>query len=309
MKRVLLFLAIGALGACATFAQTAASGQAGASAQSQTAVQANKSGAQASGSGSAATSSSTSAKNNAANNNAANNSTNLSSGSKINATLATALDAKRSKPGDQVEARTAEDVKQDGKVVMKKGTRIIGHVTQAQARAKGQNESQLGILFDHAVMKNGQEMPLNASIQALAAAQSATTASAAGADDLAASNANLGSAQGAARSSGGLAGGVASTANATAGAATGTVMNTASSTNANAAGTLNTATRSTGAVGGLNSMGRLASNSNGVFGLEGLSLNSAASNATQGSLIVSSTKNVHLDSGTQLLLQTTERAQ
>jgi len=62
-------------------------------------------------------------------------------------------------------------------------------------------------------------------------------------------------------------------------------------------------------VGGLNSMGRLASNSNGVFGLEGLSLNSAASNATQGSLIVSSTKNVHLASGTQLLIQTTERAQ
>jgi len=304
MKQLLSLLAIGALGACATFAQTTASGQAGASAQSQTAVQANKSGAQASGSGSAATSSSTSAKSNAAN-----SSTNLSSGSKINATLATALDAKRSKPGDQVEARTAEDVKQDGKVVMKKGTRLVGHVTQAQARAKGQNESQLGILFEHAVMKNGQEMPLNASIQALAAAQTATTASAAGADDLAASGTGLGSAQGAARNSGGLAGGVASTANATAGAATGTVMNTASSTNANAAGTLNTATRSTGAVGGLNSMGHLASNSNGVFGLEGLSLNSAASSATQGSLIVSSTKNVHLDSGTQLLLQTTERAQ
>src|SRR6266481_4297465 len=188
MKRVLSILAIGAFGACATFAQTTASGQAGASAQSQTAVQANKSGAQASGSGSAATSSSTSAKSNAAN-----SSTNLSSGSKINATLATALDAKHSKPGDQVEARTAEDVKQDGKVVMKKGTRLVGHVTQAQARAKGQTESQLGIMFDHAVMKNGQEMPLNASIQALAAAQTATTASAAGADDLAASGTGLGS--------------------------------------------------------------------------------------------------------------------
>ena len=73
-------------------------------------------------------------------------------------------------------------------------------------------------------------------------------------------------------------------------------------------GTLNTATRSSGAVGGLTSTGRLASNSSGVFGLEGLSIDSAASSATQGSMIVSATKNVHLDSGTQLLLRTASQA-
>jgi hypothetical protein len=47
----------------------------------------------------------------------------------------------------------------------------------------------------------------------------------------------------------------------------------------------------------------------GVFGLNGLSINSAASNATQGSMIVSSTKNVHLDSGTQMLLSASGKAQ
>jgi len=47
----------------------------------------------------------------------------------------------------------------------------------------------------------------------------------------------------------------------------------------------------------------LNSSSTGVIGLQGLSLNSEASNATQGSVIVSSTKNVHLDSGTRLLLR------
>jgi hypothetical protein len=61
-------------------------------------------------------------------------------------------------------------------------------------------------------------------------------------------------------------------------------------------------------VGGLASNGRLASNSSGVFGLEGLSIDSAASSAAKGSMIVSGTKNVHLDSGTQLLLQATEQA-
>jgi hypothetical protein len=108
---------------------------------------------------------------------------------------------------------------------------------------------------------------------------------------------------------GSLMGGVASTANATAGAATGTVMNTASSTSLNAGETANGATRSPGAVGGLTSTGRLMANSSGVFGLQGLSLDSAASSAAQGSTIVSATKNVHLDSGTQLVLRASGQAQ
>src|ERR1700693_6455354 len=164
MKRILSILAIGVLGASVAAAQTTASGQAGASTQSQTTVQTNNSGAQASGNGMASPSGTA---------NAGNNSASISSGSKIDATLATSLDAKRSKPGDEVEARAAEDVKQDGKVVLKKGTRLIGHVTQAQARAGGQTQSQLSIMFDHAVLKNGQEMPFSASIQALASSQSA----------------------------------------------------------------------------------------------------------------------------------------
>jgi hypothetical protein len=308
MKQILSLLAIGILGAWTTGAQTTASGQAGASAQSQTLMHTNNSSVQASGNDSAASSSASSTSSTPAAANARNNSASLSNGSKIDATLATSLDAKRSKPGDEVEARAAEDIKQDGKVVLKKGTRLVGHVTQAQARANGQTQSQLGIMFDHAVLKNGQDVPFSASIQALAAAQSAAAGST-GADDMMASSAGMGAVQGSARSGGGLAGGVASTAGATAGATSGTVMNTASSVPSAAGGTLNTAARSTGAVGGLTSSGRLASNSNGVFGLEGLSIDSAASSATQGSMIVSATKNVHLDSGTQLLLRTTGQAQ
>ena len=65
---------------------------------------------------------------------------------------------------------------------------------------------------------------------------------------------------------------------------------------------VNAASATRGAVGGLNAAGQLTSNSQGGFGLEGLNLNSAASNSTQGSLITSTSKNVHLDSGTQFLL-------
>ena len=73
--------------------------------------------------------------------------------------------------------------------------------------------------------------------------------------------------------------------------------------------TANAAEHSTSAVGGINANGALASNSKGVFGLDGLSLNSAASSATQGSLVVSSTRNIRLESGTQMVLQVAGRAQ
>jgi hypothetical protein len=42
--------------------------------------------------------------------------------------------------------------------------------------------------------------------------------------------------------------------------------------------------------------------------LNGLNLNAAASNATEGSVITSAGKNVHLDSGTRMLLVTQAQA-
>jgi hypothetical protein len=226
----------------------------------------------------------------------------ISDGTKIDATLAHSLDVKKNKPGDRVEAVAAHDVKQDGHVVLKKGTRLVGHVTEARARTKENEQSQLGIVFDHAMI-NGQEMPFNASIQALAAAQSSVSA----ADDaMPSAGSGMGAmSSGGARTGGGLVGGATSTV----GAGAGTLVNTAGSATGNASGTLSAASRSTGSVGGLTSTGRLASNSNGVFGMDGLSLNSAASSATQGSMIVSPTKNVHLDSGTQMLLSASGHAQ
>lgn len=264
-------------------AQRSASG----SASSGTAVQANPSGAQASSS----TSASASAQ-------AGQNSANISSGTTMNATLSQPVDAKKNKPGDQVTAKTTEAVKSEGKVVIPKGSKLVGHVTQCKARSKEEKESALGIVFDKAILKHGEEIPLNVSIQALAAAQSAVSASE-GADDLAA---GAGAAGGPRTVGGGALGGARSTA----GAATGTVANTAANVGGAATGavgsTVNAAGAASGAVGGLNAAGQLASNSQGVFGLNGLNLSSAVSSSTQGSLITSTSRNVHLDSGTQLLL-------
>jgi hypothetical protein len=79
------------------------------------------------------------------------------------------------------------------------------------------------------------------------------------------------------------------------GAAGGAVHSTANTTGS-IAGT------SKGAVGRLNAAGQLTSNSQGVFGLSGLNLNTATSSATKGNVITSAGKTVHLDSGTRLLL-------
>ena len=231
----------------------------------------------------------------------------LSSGTEINAELLTSLDAKRSKPGDRVVARATQDVKEDGKVVLRKHTKLIGHVTQAQARAKGAAESSLGIAFDNTVTKNGEEVPLHAAIQAVAAAQT-TSAATLENDEISGSASGVGSgaAAGGARS-GGLVGGAGATASGVTGAAGSAAGNVGRTANAGLGAASSTAASASGNAGGLNTAGQLTSSSRGVFGLEGLNLSSALSSQTQGSVLVSSTRNVHLSSGTQLLLRTVKQ--
>ena len=122
----------------------------------------------------------------------------------------------------------------------------------------------------------------------------------------------MGGLSGSAAGGRGAVGGVTSAA----GGAVGTVTNTAANVGGAASGTVNSAAStagnvvgaSRGAVGGLNAAGQLTSNSQGVFGLNGLNLNAAASNATEGSVITSAGKDIHLDSGTRMLLVTQAQA-
>lgn len=326
MKRVWLVLLAGALFAWNASAQTSGSSQTSTSAKSKTSVSTDKSGAQVQsdtsvttsqetkasreqsdkkGSGAQASSSGSASSSTSASAQAGDSSASLAAGTTIDAVLSSPVDARRNKEGDQVVARATKDVKSNGEVVIPKGSKLIGHVTQAKARAKGQSESELGIVFDHALLKNGQEMPVHVVIQALAAAQTATSTSL-GDSDLMSSTSGMGSAAGSGRASA-SGGGLLGAAGSTVGAAAGAVTNTAGAAGNTVGGavdaTANTAASATGAVAGSNVAGMLNSSSTGAIGLKGLSLNSEASNATQGSLIVSSTRNVHLDSGTQLLLR------
>ena len=231
----------------------------------------------------------------------------------------TPVDAKHNKPGDPVVAKTTQDVKQNGQTVLKKGSRLHGHVTQAQARSKGNSESAVGMVFDSAVMKNGQTVPMNLSIQALAASANETSADLAGdqgaIDSMSQTGAGFAGARpapggsGVVRGTGGAVGGVGGTVRGVsnvAGGATSSasaVGGAAGNVGQTAGGTLSATTRSAGSVGGLNTAGQLASGSSGVFNLQGLNLTSAASNGTTASVVNSTSRNVHLDSGTQMVLQ------
>jgi hypothetical protein len=227
----------------------------------------------------------------------------LSSGTAFNVTLSSPVDSKKSKPGDAITAGTAESVNSEGKTVLPKGTKLVGHATQASARAKGDTESALAISFDRAILKNGQEVPLNVAIQAMASAQ--TAASAAGSDLDAAGGAGA-YARGSGSSGRGATGGLVSTA----GGATGSVTNTVAGAGNLADSTVSTAARTivgasgavSAAVRGPNSAGQLTSNSQGVFGMNGLNLKAAETGSAQELLITSAGKNVHLESGTRMLL-------
>jgi hypothetical protein len=64
---------------------------------------------------------------------------------------------------------TTEPMKSnDERTIMPRGTKLSGHVTQAEARNKGGNASTLGIQFDKATLKDGTEIALNVAIQAMA---------------------------------------------------------------------------------------------------------------------------------------------
>jgi len=220
----------------------------------------------------------------------------MESGTTLDASLSKSLDAKKVKPGDPVEARVEHDVKSSGHVVVPKGAKLLGHVTQAQAREKGETQSALGIAFDHAVLKSGESIAFTGIIRAISAAPQASM------DSQDEGISSVGPAGYSSPASGGLANAAGSAIGAAGNVANNGVGNVA----AGASGATDaTVGRTVNGAAGVSGSGGIASNARGISGLPGLQLDAAASTATNGTVIVSNSKNVHLDSGTRLLVQVT----
>jgi hypothetical protein len=99
---------------------------------------------------------------------------NIPSSQGIVAKLDTDLDASRNRPGDLVQAETTRDLKVGHEVLLKKGSVLTGHVTQAQAFSNG-SPSMIVIVFDQVAPKGGSLATLNVKIQALARAPTVST--------------------------------------------------------------------------------------------------------------------------------------
>ncbi|HUK42954.1 MAG TPA: hypothetical protein VLW48_00780 [Candidatus Bathyarchaeia archaeon] len=82
--------------------------------------------------------------------------------------LAKSIDSKKVKVGDTVVCQTFATLHAQSGVMIPSGSKIIGHVTQAQARSKGDPQSSLAIVFDKFEIAKGEEIPINGVLQAIA---------------------------------------------------------------------------------------------------------------------------------------------
>jgi hypothetical protein len=207
----------------------------------------------------------------------------LAGGTLINAELNSSIDSKKAKSGDAVIGHTTEAVKSvDDRIILPRGTKLVGHIAQASARSKGDSDSTLSIGFDKAILKGGEEVPLNVTIRALAAPANASVGGS-GADSMSGPGGSSGYPSNPANNSG-----------------MGGTRRMGDASRNSPAGTSNEAN----GTGGTNSSGELAPNSRGVFGLGGLRLGLAGTDNAPVSVVSSTGKNVHLDGGTRLLLVT-----
>ena len=207
----------------------------------------------------------------------------IAPGSVLPVSLTKTIDAKKAKTGDEVVAKVTQDMKSNnGDVILAKDTKVMGHVTEAQPRSKDQKESQLGIMFDHAVAKNGTEMTMPMSIQAIVGQQN-DNGSQNGQNSP--TNGNSPAAQltsGASSNSAGRPGMSGSSPSYP--ASTGGNMPSDTQTSAGARPHITTQTE-------------------GVIGISDIKLASSAANSNQGSVMISDKNNVKIESGTLILLR------
>jgi len=191
------------------------------------------------------------------------------------AELEKTIDAKKASPGDPVLAKTIDELKSGGQVIAPRGARIVGHVVAAAPHEKD-SASHLEIAFDKLEVGNGSEIPMKATIQALARPVNYAPV---GLD-------NMGQPTGGSTpmAPGGRSGGMVP-------AGTG-----------QPAGAPNPGNM--GNAGGMPSQsspgGGISPNAEGVTGMSGVSLSAGPS---QDSVLTSEKHNVKLESGTQMVLR------
>jgi hypothetical protein len=204
----------------------------------------------------------------------------IAAGTHFSAELQKSLNVEKAKVGDQVLLKTTKSVKQNGEVIVEKGSTLIGRITEVQKRTKGNADSKISVLFD-TLQKGKTTVPITASIVSITNAGSRTVVNDSVFADTAARSTASGRTSSGGRSSGGLLGGVIDT--------VGGVSNTATSAAGGVAGgVVQTAGSAIGSVGGAS---------------RGLAISqSTDASASGGSTLSFSGGNLNLEKGTTFVL-------
>jgi hypothetical protein len=212
----------------------------------------------------------------------------------VNGELVGKLDSKTAKSGDTVVVKTSEAFRTSEGVVVPKGSRLVGHVTEVQAHGSGSQDSHLGIAFDRAEVKGGQSVAMQTVIESVAPPANAVSANASMDSSDGVGTLGGAHAMGSGHSGGGLLGGTTAT---TAGVGSNlghTVGGSVGAANGLASGS----TAGNGLNGAAGATGSLAAHATAI---PGVMLAGAATASTSG-VLSASKHNVHLDSGTQMTL-------
>ena len=217
----------------------------------------------------------------------------LESGTRLAAQLQSSVDARNAKVGDQVVLKTTQAIKSEGRTVVGKGARLIGHVTEVARKDKSSGESRLGIIFDR--LEHGSlAMPITATITSITSGQASART---GDEDLFATSAGGSSrttTNSSASSRGGLLGGVGGVVNATTSTVGSTVGNTTSAVGSTVNSTTNTVGGTTSELG--RSLGRIR-------------ISESSSTSVQGGSVLSlQGDNLRLEKGTNFNLVLSQSA-
>lgn len=205
----------------------------------------------------------------------------------LEAMLANTLDVRTAKVGDQVVLRTTKNVKQDGEVIIPKGSRLVGRVTEVQRKGRENAVSKLGLVFER-IDGQGLNQPITASIVSIVDASArGSIADTANADVFGSAGTSATASRGTTNggTGGGLLGGVTNTVGSTMGGVVNTAANT---TNA----VVDTASSTTGsaatALGGA---------------LKGISISqSVEGSANSSATLTSGEKNIRIEKGVRFNL-------
>lgn len=220
------------------------------------------------------------------------NNASIAAGTQIATELQSSLSAENAKVGDKVVLKTKQAIKQNGLVVVEKGSKLVGHVTEVQKKAKDSAGSKVSVLFD-TLQQKGSTSPISATIVSITKVSSALSA----ADDSANtdfSGSTSTRTTSSSSSGGGLLGGVGNT--------VGGVANTATSNVGNVANT---------AVGTVGSVAQTAGSTTRAIGsnIAGLQISQSADASANGSSTLSLNRgNLKLEKGTTFNLALSESA-